>query len=51
MIDLLEGSYPVAAAEVAVTDGTAAEFDLEIGATLSLDGTPRTVVGIVENPQ
>ena len=51
MIDLLEGSYPVAAAEVAVTDGTAAEFDLAIGATLSLDGTPRTVVGIVENPR
>ena len=51
MIDLLEGSYPVAAAEVAVTDGMAAEFDLVIGATLSLDGTPRTVVGIVENPR
>ncbi len=50
MIALLEGRYPLATGEAAVTDGMAAEFDLEIGATVSLDGTARTVVGLVENP-
>jgi putative ABC transport system permease protein len=46
---LLEGTYP-AAGQVAITDGLADLFHLGIGASLTLDGTPRPVVGIVENP-
>src|SRR4029450_1413278 len=44
------GSSPEGADEVAVTDGVAESLRLEIGSTLALDGRPRTVVGIVENP-
>jgi putative ABC transport system permease protein len=50
MLALREGRYPTAADAVAVTDGVAEEFAVEIGAALDLDGTTRTVVGIVENP-
>ena len=35
---------------MAITDGTADLFDVRIGASLALDGVPRPVVGIVENP-
>jgi putative ABC transport system permease protein len=48
---LRRGSYPNGADEVAVTDGVATLLGLEIGQTLALDGSPRTVVGIVENPR
>ena len=46
---LLAGSYP-AGSQVAITDGTADVLDLDVGASLALDGVSRTVVGIVENP-
>jgi putative ABC transport system permease protein len=46
---LLEGSYPTSD-QVAITDGLAAALRVEIGHPVALDGLPRTVVGIVENP-
>lgn len=50
MLALREGRYPMAAGEVAVTDAVAETSKLDLGATFALDGTPRTVVGLVENP-
>lgn len=50
MLALPSGRYPTGADEVAVTDGIRDEFELDIGDTADLDGTARTVVGIVENP-
>ncbi len=50
MLALRSGRYPTTDSELAVTDGVAATFNLEIGATFALDGVQRTVVGIVENP-
>jgi putative ABC transport system permease protein len=46
---LVTGTHPTGD-QVAVTDGMADLFDAGIGASLPLDGVPRTVVGIVENP-
>jgi putative ABC transport system permease protein len=46
---LLEGSYP-SGSQVAVTDEMADILDLDIGASVALDGVSRTVVGVVENP-
>jgi len=51
LLALRRGSYPVGPRQVAVTDGVADLLGLEIGDTLALDGRPRTVVGIVENPR
>src|SRR6266511_899149 len=51
LLALRRGSYPVGPRQVAVTDGVAELLRLEIGSTLALDGHPRTVVGIVENPR
>jgi len=48
-IALVEGTNPTGD-QVAVTDGIADLFDAPIGAMLALDGVPRPVVGIVENP-
>jgi putative ABC transport system permease protein len=48
---LRQGSYPARAAQVAVTDGVATLLGLEIGDVLALDGSRRTVTGIVENPR
>ena len=50
MLDLRDGRYPATNEEVAVTDWVAETFDAEIGASLAIDGTTRTVVGVVENP-
>ncbi|UNX53767.1 FtsX-like permease family protein [Georgenia sp. TF02-10] len=50
MLARLEGRYPTAAGEVAVTDGVAGTLQAGIGDRVDLDGRPRTVVGIVENP-
>jgi putative ABC transport system permease protein len=46
---LVEGAFPTGD-QVAITDGTAELFDARIGASLTLDGVSRPVVGIVENP-
>jgi putative ABC transport system permease protein len=51
LLALRRGRYPAGAREVAVTDGVAELLRLHLGATLSLDGRRRTVVGIVENPR
>jgi putative ABC transport system permease protein len=50
MLALLDGRYPTRADEVAVTDGVAATFALDIGVPFNVDGIERTVVGMVENP-
>ncbi len=50
LLTLRRGNYPVRPGQIAVTDGVAESLRLEIGSTLALDGRPRTVVGIVENP-
>ena len=50
MLDLDDGRYPASPAEVAITNGVADLFDVEVGSSFALDGTHRTVVGIVENP-
>jgi putative ABC transport system permease protein len=50
LLVLRRGRYPMAAREVAVTDGLADSLRLDIGSTLALDGHRRRVVGIVENP-
>ena len=50
MLALLEGRWPGAAGEVALTDTVAATFQVRVGSQLHLDGRDRTVVGLVENP-
>lgn len=50
MLALLEGRWPSAAGEVAVTDTVAAGFRVGVGDTFTLDRRDRTVVGLVENP-
>ena len=50
LLELRSGRYPTADGEAAVTDWVADSLDAEIGSTIDLDGVPRTVVGIVENP-
>ncbi|HTE67008.1 MAG TPA: FtsX-like permease family protein, partial [Candidatus Binatia bacterium] len=50
MLALLEGRYPTAAGEVAVTDAVAATFQIRVGGTLALNKRARTVIGLVENP-
>ena len=47
---LLRGRYPRGRSDVAITDGTAATFELHLGSTWKVGGRTRTVVGIVENP-
>jgi putative ABC transport system permease protein len=50
LLALRSGSYPAGPGQVALTEGVAELLDVELGATLDLDGRRRTVVGIVENP-
>ena len=50
LLDLRDGRYPTSDVEVAVTDGVADTFNLDIGDTYALDGVERNVVGVVENP-
>jgi putative ABC transport system permease protein len=50
LLDLTDGRYPTSGDEIAVTDWVADSFDLSIGENFALDGTDRTVVGLVENP-
>jgi putative ABC transport system permease protein len=50
LLDVLEGSFPGGPGEVAVTDALAESFELDLGDTFDVDGTDRTVVGVVENP-
>jgi putative ABC transport system permease protein len=50
LLDVLEGRFPSEVGEVAVTDALAESFELDLGDTFDVDGTDRTVVGVVENP-
>jgi putative ABC transport system permease protein len=50
MLALLEGRYPTRAGEVAVTDGVALDFGLEIGARFIFGDRDLLIVGLVENP-
>jgi putative ABC transport system permease protein len=51
MLSLVSGHFPTEAGQVAVTNGVASDFGLRIGSVWHQDGTARTVVGIVQNPQ
>ena len=51
MLSLVSGHFPTGAGQVAVTSGVASDFGLRIGSVWHQDGTARTVVGIVQNPQ
>ena len=50
LLTLRRGSYPAGPRQVALTEDVAELLNMELGATLDLDGRRRTVVGIVENP-
>lgn len=50
MLALRSGRFPAVADEVAITTWVVATVGTGIGDVIDLDGTPRTVVGIVENP-
>jgi putative ABC transport system permease protein len=50
MLSLVSGRYPNAASEVAVTQGVASAFNLQIGSNWSEASVAREVVGIVEDP-
>ena len=50
LLALRRGSYPAGPGEVALTAGVAELLNVELGATLDLDGRRRSIVGIVENP-
>ena len=50
MLDLVSGRAPRDAGEAAITDGVADLLRVGVGDTVDLDGTPREIVGIVENP-
>jgi putative ABC transport system permease protein len=51
MLSLVSGHFPAGAGQVAVTSGVASDFGLHVGSVWHQDGTTRTVVGIVQNPQ
>jgi putative ABC transport system permease protein len=50
LLALRQGRFPVSPSEVALTGGVADELGIQIGEPLALDGTTRTIVGLVENP-
>lgn len=50
MLSLLEGRFPANTDEVAVTDGVAAIYEVDLGGQLVHAGETFTVVGIAENP-
>jgi len=51
MLSLVSGHFPAGPGQVAVTSGVASDFGLHTGSVWHQDGTARTVVGIVQNPQ
>ncbi|MEH1129264.1 FtsX-like permease family protein [Micromonospora sp. CPCC 206061] len=50
MLRLLNGRYPTAPGEAALTDEVATDLRVRVGGVLTLDGRTWTVVGLVENP-
>jgi putative ABC transport system permease protein len=51
MLSLVNGAYPAAADQIAVTGGLAADLHLRVGGSWAIAGRTWTVTGIVENPQ
>jgi putative ABC transport system permease protein len=51
MLSLLRGHYPAGPGQVAMTSGLASQFGLRVGSVWRQGGGPRTVTGIVQNPQ
>ena len=51
MLSVVSGHFPGGPGEVALTPGLASALGLKVGDTWLHGGTPRTVVGIVQNPQ
>jgi putative ABC transport system permease protein len=51
LLSLVSGQYPATASQIAVTSGVATDFGLRTGSRWTVDGVPRTVSGIVQNPQ
>ncbi|MGH9096672.1 MAG: ABC transporter permease, partial [Acidimicrobiales bacterium] len=51
MLSLVSGRFPTGAGQVAVTDGLASAFNLQVGDVWHQGETARRVVGIVQNPQ
>ncbi len=50
LLSLVAGHYPKGVGQVAMTSQLASEFHVGLGALWRANGTPRRVVGIVENP-
>ena len=50
MLDLVDGRYPTAAGELAITDGVGDLVDVGADGTVTLGGETWSVVGTVENP-
>ncbi|HEX6338493.1 MAG TPA: FtsX-like permease family protein [Jiangellaceae bacterium] len=50
MLALVDGRYPTADGETAVTDAVAESLNVGVGSTVDLDDTTWAVVGLVENP-
>lgn len=50
MVSLLEGRFPATTDEVAVTDGVAAIYEVDLGGQLVHAGETFTLVGLAENP-
>jgi len=51
LLSLVSGAYPATASQIAVTSGVAADFNLRIGSSWTVNGVTRKVTGIVQNPQ
>jgi putative ABC transport system permease protein len=51
MLGLVQGSYPKAAGEAAITSGLATRFHIGIGSSWHIAGLSLKVTGITENPQ
>jgi putative ABC transport system permease protein len=50
LLAIHRGRYPHGAGEAAITNDIATLLDLRLGGSIALDGHPRTIVGIAENP-
>jgi len=51
LLSLVSGQYPATASQVAVTSGVAVGYHLRTGSSWTVNGTTRTVTGIVQNPE
>jgi putative ABC transport system permease protein len=51
LLALVDGRYPAAGDEVALTDDVAETFGVGVGSTVEIGRRERSVVGVVENPE